>query len=122
MDITLAVTVLLAGIVVVFIILLLLVFIVKGYGSIVYSIQNKPKKQKNDEVPAEQPTQTALSKTKEPEAFAAGVPGEVIAAISAAVYTVYDKETVKIKSIKPSRQDRPVWGTAGVMDNTRPFI
>lgn len=50
-----------------------------------------------------------------------GITDEVIVVIAAAVNAMYGEGTVKVKSIKKVPQSRPVWSTAGIMDNTRPF-
>lgn len=48
------------------------------------------------------------------------IPEEVIAAISAAVYTLYGN--VSIKSIHHAeRPAHSAWAMAGLLDNTRPF-
>ncbi|HHY52967.1 MAG TPA: OadG family protein [Clostridiales bacterium] len=58
-------------------------------------------------------------------AVAAGIPGETVAAISAAV-ACYMQESAPgvsyaIQSISRPRESRPVWGFAGMLQNTRPF-
>ena len=50
-----------------------------------------------------------------------GVPGEVVAAISAAVAEVMGTGNFKIHSIRKKTESRSAWGLAGVLDSTRPF-
>ncbi|MEG2429891.1 MAG: hypothetical protein RSA99_05855, partial [Oscillospiraceae bacterium] len=55
----------------------------------------------------------------------AGISNEIVAAISAAVSVVLEKDGVKtpfvLKSIKRAKNSRPLWNEASVRDNTRPF-
>ena len=113
----------LTGFVIVFAVLILLVFIILGYGKLIYNAENRSKKKKEisqqavvDEPKAVQPTVNTEPVTND------GIPEEVIAVISAAVATMYgSKEKVKIKSIKKSSGGRSAWANAGILDNTRPF-
>ena len=52
-----------------------------------------------------------------------GIPGEVIAAIAAAVYCAEGVSLSAVRSIRrvKSGSSRSAWGMAGVLDNTRPF-
>ncbi|WP_294497377.1 sodium pump decarboxylase subunit gamma [uncultured Gemmiger sp.] len=58
-------------------------------------------------------------------AVEAGIPGEVVAAIAAAVYCL-EGGSVTVKSIRrkqqPAGSRRGAWGQAGVVQNTRPFV
>ena len=92
-----ALNLLLAGIVIVFFVLVLLIFIIKIYSAIVQAAQNGSQKRKD------------------------AIPGEVIAAIAAAVDAMYDKP-VKIKSVRRSRANSgSSWRNAGLFENTKPF-
>ena len=51
----------------------------------------------------------------------AGIPGEVVAAISAAVASMMGGKPFAVRSIKRKKQTRPAWGAAGIVENTRPF-
>jgi hypothetical protein len=56
-------------------------------------------------------------------AASAGIPGEVIAAISAAV-AVMCGAGARIVGVKPARSEnrgRTAWAMAGALENTRPF-
>lgn len=54
-----------------------------------------------------------------------GIPGDIVAAISAAVYYT-EGENVTVRGIRrlpqPGASRRGVWGDAGVLQNTRPFM
>lgn len=52
-----------------------------------------------------------------------GIPGEIIAVIAAAVASMYEGtgKTAAIKSVRRSEIGLPIWGKAGLMENTRPF-
>ena len=114
--------VILTGFVIVFAVLILLIFIIYGYGKIVYKAQNRNKENKKEqEVAVVESVAAQPVATPEPVAND-GIPEEVIAVISAAVATMYgSNEKVKIKSIKKSSGRRSAWANAGILDNTRPF-
>ena len=58
---------------------------------------------------------------KEVPAVSTGIPGEVIAAISAAVYCMFG-EGAKVMSVRrQQRTGRSAWSMAGLLENTRPF-
>lgn len=58
-------------------------------------------------------------------AVEAGIPGEIVAAIAAAVYCM-EGTAVTVKSVRrlqqPAANRRGAWGQAGVVQNTRPFV
>lgn len=121
-NIMLAVTLLITGFVVVFLVLFLLIGVIKLYGTIVYNALNKRKEKKmQKEKPQSQEAVQAPVPVREKAAAPDEIPGEIVAAISAAVDAMYGKNAVAVKSIKRSSQSRPVWSTAGLMENTRPF-
>ncbi|MBQ5399571.1 MAG: OadG family protein [Ruminococcus sp.] len=126
-KLTISASMLLTGFVIVFSVLVFLIFIIWLMGKIVTGAQNSitdRKKQKvkeslkKPEVKAEvEKPRTALKPVKSDT----GVSDEVIAVISAAVYSMYgSKEKVRIKSINKS-SSRSAWANAGVLKNTRPF-
>lgn len=51
----------------------------------------------------------------------AGVPAEVVAAISAALAAALEGSSFRIRSIKPVGARRGRWGAADIVDATRPF-
>ena len=121
-------TILITGFVVVFSVLLLRSGLIKLYGTIVSkaleSAENKKKQQlaavKTENTSSVKPeiTETAGDVSQLNEN---GLNDELIAVIAAAVAAVYGEGTVRVKSIKRVPQSRPVWSTAGILDNTRPF-
>lgn len=123
-PVTLSLTILLTGLVVVFLVLIVLTDIIKLYGTIVYNATNKAKKPM-PEKKAEEPAAAAPVQASVPaavEAVEEGIPGEIVAAIAAAVYCTEGAPVSAIKSIRRSRSaSRSAWGMAGVMENTRPF-
>lgn len=132
MDVVLAMTVLITGLVVVFCVLILLTFIIKGYSTLIYNAQNKKKGNKGSgskkmeqkkEAPKPQVTKAVTQSPSAPVKAETGIPGEIIAAISAAIAVMNDGTgtSYTIKSVKRAAGSRPVWGTAGLMENTRPF-
>ena len=63
----------------------------------------------------------AVEVREETPAVSGGIPGEVIAAISAAVYCMFG-EGAKVKSVRrQQRSGRSAWSMAGLLENTRPF-
>ncbi len=118
--------VILTGFVVVFAVLLLLIIIIKIYSAIVNKAQSTGfKVKKKVETPGKpEKTVTKAEHVKEQpvQTQTDGIPGEVIAVISAAVATMYGgKDKVRIKSVKKSGSKRSAWANAGVIENTRPF-
>lgn len=122
-NFTLSITILLTGFAVVFSVLLILIGIIKLYGTVIFNIQNKNRGQKanrNADLPkAERETEP------EPAAIIEAVPetddDELIAVISAAVYTMYSSSSVRIKSIRKAKNRGSAWRSAGLSDNVRPF-
>lgn len=116
-------TVLITGFVVVFAVLLLLIGLVKLYGIIVTSVLasvEKSKEKKLEEIKKET-VEVKAETTELTDSVQTVDDGELIAVIAAAVDAMYGKGSVKVKSIKKVPQSRPVWSTAGIMDNTKPF-
>ena len=122
-NFTLSITILLTGFVVVFSVLLILIGIIKLYGTVIYNIQNKKRVKKasrNADLPK-------VEREKEPESAAVieAVPetdgNELIAVISAAVYSMYSSSSVRIKSIRKASDRTGAWRSAGLSDNVKPF-
>ncbi len=118
-KVSLSMTTLLTGFVVVFSVLLLLIVMIILLGKIVTAAQKKPKKK------SETPTVTAPTVTQNTPVTSAsdGIPEEIIAVIAAAVDSTFGAGKARITGIKKSRAagGRSAWGQAGVMNNTRPF-
>lgn len=107
-------TVVFTGLVVVFILLIFLVYLVKGYGSVVSRLQGKTKE---DEIaPVSRPAEKPAPFVEE------GIPGEVVAAIAAAVSCLYGEAPRSVVSVRRARAaGRSAWEMAGLLENTRPF-
>lgn len=121
-DMGQALNILVTGLVVVFAVLIILIAIIKLYGTIVYNAQNKKKGGGKKADLAKTPVPKPVAPVKAPPAVEEGIPGEVIAVIAAAVASMGDGTvTYSLKRVKRSTGIRPVWSTAGLMDNTRPF-
>lgn len=118
-KLTISLTILLTGFVVVFAVLLLLIGIIKLYGTVVYRIQTGRK-----EKPVVIPSPSSSSEpTPEPVAVveSSADPDALIAVISAAVYAVYPSDQVRIKSIRKAPVSSNEWHRAGLNDSIRPF-
>ena len=123
-------TVVLTSITLVFAMLVALCLIITLEGKLFDLKNNKPAKPK-PQSPAAPAAKAAPAPTAKPAAPAAkadkgGIPGEVIAAISAAVATVMGSGAVihGIRRVsKPAAGSRRgSWGDAGVREHTTPFM
>ncbi|MBE5038443.1 OadG family protein [Subdoligranulum sp. DSM 109015] len=121
------------SLVLVFGLLILLCLIITLEGKIFDSINAKKRAQAKDALhvgdkpaPAvvSAPAQAAPAPAPAP-AVEGGISGEIVAAISAAVYYT-EGANVTVRGIRrlpqPGASRRGVWGDAGVLQNTRPFI
>ena len=144
-NVELGLNILLTGIVIVFSVLVLLICVIKLYSLIVVSIQNSVEKRSSSkadkalqkkekaEIPEVSKKQAPSSvikpspaEKKQPSKPAddGTIPGEIVAAIAAAVEVVFGEQPVAIKSIKKSSQTskrHSVWKSAGMAENTRSF-
>ena len=125
--------VLIAGLVIVFAVLFLLIGIIQGYGSIILAVmksreakrQEKKEKAtaaahaaaKSEAAPA--PVPAAPAAVSEPAQD--GIPGDVIAAIAAAVDFMYGAGTHVVTGVKRVTPNRSAWASAGMIESTRPF-
>ncbi len=123
---TISASMLLTGFTIVFAVLVFLILIIWLYGKIITSAQNKPLKKKKIEtkvIDDSKPVTKTVFKASDEAALKAenGLSDEIVAVISAAVYSMYgSKDKVRIKSIKRSKS-RSAWSNAGILNNTRPF-
>ena len=121
-KITLSLTILLTGFAVVFAVLLVLIGIIKAYGTAVYKIQNRHQMKKitrNADLPkAEREPEV---ETPVAEEIAEEDNDELIAVISAAVYSMYSPKNIRIKAIRKAPSRTNAWRNAGISDNVRPF-
>lgn len=127
MDWNLMGAVILSGIVIVFLILVTLIAVVSVTGRLV----NKSAFEKKPPAAPAPPTQSApasapAAPTKgisPAPVVQSGIAQETVAVISASVAAVMDEQApgvpYAVQSIQ--RQGRPVWGFAGMQQNTRPF-
>ena len=119
MDLGFDVVVTITGIVLVFLILILLMAIITLEGKIFDSMNAKKKAAKEAaKAPAAQPAapvqQAAAAPAPQVEE---GIPGDVIAAIMAAIHAMGNGKYV----LKAVRRGKNGWGKAGVNDTTAPF-
>lgn len=122
-DWNLAGSVILSGMVLVFIVLTLLIIIVEFASRLSGSNKNT---QSASVLAAPKAAASAKSSAASVASVpTSGVPGEHIAAISAAVAAMMEEESpgvsYTITNIQRTRGNRPVWGFAGMQQNTRPF-
>lgn len=118
-EVLLSLTVLLTGLVVVFMVLIFLTLIIKIYGGAIHSAT---KKRKESAKPAATAPAPVPAPKPAPIAVEEGISGEVVAAISAAVYMTYGVSASSIRSVKRAAANpRSLWGEAGRLENTRPF-
>ena len=127
-SVTFTATVIVAGIGIVLCTLLVLIGVFYAFGAVVSKSQANAKKKEAKKIQSEM--EAALSKASEvvpaptnAPVIEEGISGEVVAAISAAVYAMEGGSAV-IRSV--SRKASPVstrnpWAQAAVVDNTRPF-
>ena len=114
------------GILLVFAVLVLLYLIISFEGVIFTGIDKKKNAAKNPPLPSV-PAQKAPPVAKAEAAAPApkvqsGIPGEVVAAIAAALACMGGGEKkFAIRSIKRAKKGRNAWSSAGVMSNTEPF-
>lgn len=123
-KVQLSLAVLLTGLVIVFVMLIFLTCLIKRYGSILSKFMEK-NNISNETKAVSVPVPVLASRANNPKAAPvteAGIPEEVIAAISAAVYMMYGNSGAAVTGIRRSVQStRSAWSMAGLLDNTRPF-
>lgn len=129
-NISLSITLLITGFVVVFLVLILLIVIIKLYSMAVYNAQNRSAQKKAEKERQARLAEQESLKKEQGASFAQSpsgkaseeeIPLETVAVITAAVDAMYGTGRAKVKSIKRLPRTRPVWSTAGLMDNTKPF-
>lgn len=116
--------VVITGILLVFAVLILLYLIISFEGVIFTAIDNRKdaaRKAKADSAPAPAPKAPPVAKAQPAPKVQAGIPGEVIAAIAAAVACMEGGKKFAIRSVKRAKKGRNAWSSAGVMSNTEPF-
>ena len=110
-------SVVITGIVVVFIGLVLLILLVSIYGKI-FDVINGRAARKAEEAKKAAEAAKAVAPVVED-----GIEEETVAVIMAAISAMSSAEGKKLvlKSVKTAKPQRPAWSTAGIIDNTRPF-
>ena len=122
MDLGYDVIVTITGIVLVFLILVLLMAIITLEGKIFDAMNGKKAAAKaaasaaKPAAPVKQAAAPAPAKAAAPQ-VEAGIPGDVVAAIMAAIYSMGNGKYV----LKAVRRGKNGWGRAGVNDTTAPF-
>lgn len=108
----LQITILVSGLSVIFIALVILTAAIRSYVRVVNNIIDptaKAGKKKNGKMGDSAPV------------IEYGIPGEVVAAISAAVAMMLSGEQVTVRRISRVHEGRSAWSMAGLAENTRPF-
>lgn len=119
-------SVVITGIVVVFIGLVLLILLVSIYGKI-FDVINSRAARKAEEAKKAAEAAKAVAKPEPIKSVAPvvedGIEEETVAVIMAAISAMSSAEGKKLvlKSVKTAKPQRPAWSTAGIIDNTRPF-
>ena len=116
-----SVTVILTGLIVVFSVLILLTFLIWLFGKIVTAFTSGSKKKSK---PAKVTEPAAAPQAAKTAPANGGISNEILAVIAAAVAGLSDEEGGKryvVRGVKRSSSGRPVWSTAGLLENTRPF-
>lgn len=122
-QVQLSITVLLICLVVVFIMLAFLNNRIKKYGEVVENILPKNGEQGTGLAVSAPVKATNTGSPRAANLAESGIPEEVVAVISAAVYMMYGTSGASIASIRRAAQPsiRSAWAMAGLLENTRPF-
>lgn len=119
-------SVVITGLVVVFIGLVLLILLVSIYGKL-FDVINDRAARKAEEAKKAAEAAKAVAKPEPIKTSAPvvedGIEEETVAVIMAAISAMSSAEGKKLvlKSVKTAKPQRPAWSTAGIIDNTRPF-
>lgn len=118
-------SVVITGIVVVFIALILLILFVSAYGKIFDAINSKAARKAEEKAKAEQAAkvQDAPKAAAPAPVVESGIEEETVAVIMAAISAMSSEsgKRLVLKSVKTAKPQRPAWSTAGIAENTRPF-
>lgn len=126
MDYILAGTVILSGVLIVFMVLVILTLIVWLFGKLMSNTTGKSSGSVKAEVPqVKAAAPQAPAKAAPVQAAQDEIPEEVIAVISAAIAsTLGGSENFVIKSVRRAKETsaaRSAWSMAGMQHNTAPF-
>lgn len=113
-------TVVIAGVVIVMVVLAVLVVVFKVFGLVVSKSERTAKHMHDEAKPA--PVAVASAPAPAAPVVSGGIPGEVIAAITAAVIAAEGPGAV-VRSVRRAQPTggRKAWAMAGIADNTRAF-
>lgn len=122
MDWGFIIAVVITGLIVVFAALIVLIICIYVINAIIGLFTKKGEKKSGDDT-----EKTTAPKAVEKQAVTqaavieSGISGGVVAAIAAAIAMLTGGKKAIIRSIKRSGNDRSVWATAGIVENTKPF-
>ena len=114
----------LTGVLVVFSTLLVLTFIFWLFGKVFGRSKTgeKRKEEKSAKAPTAVQAAPKAPAVQEAPAVQAGISGEVVAAIAAAVACMAPEgKRYTVRSVSRAAGERPVWSAAGLAESTRPF-
>ena len=124
-------SVVITGIVVVFIGLILLILFVSIYGKVFDTVNKKKAAKAKAEAEAklreaskgEPKPMAPVIRTEAPPEIEDGIEEEIVAVIAAAIAVMgaASGKKLALKSIKTARGSRSAWASAGIAENTRPF-
>lgn len=125
LDVGTIFSVVITGLVVVFIGLILLILFVSIYGKIFETVQNRKAEKSKKKLENANPVPMVKSEqqpARQP-VVEEGVNDEVVAVIAAAVAAMSAGTGKKmvLRSVSSAKPSRPLWAQAGIADNTRPF-
>lgn len=124
MSVSYVAAVVVTGLVVVFLALLLLIGFFTLLGLVFGEKKKKPKKVEETSAPAVAETKVEMTVAQEAPVIEDGIEEEVVAVITAAIAAMSAQTGKKLKLVgikTTSRNVRPAWAQAGLVDNTRPF-
>ena len=113
-------SVVITGIVVVFIGLVLLILLVSIYGKI-FDVINSRAARKAEEAKKAAEAAKAAAKPEPIKAAAPVVEDGIEEETVAVIMSSAEGKKLVLKSVKTAKPQRPAWSTAGIIDNTRPF-
>lgn len=120
-DMGFAALVTIAGISIVFLVLIALVLIFTVFGKVMNTGGKKKAPAEKKAAPAKAAPAKAAPAPAAP-VNAGGVPGEIVAAISAALAALGEGGTVRsIRPVMKKSAGRSAWSFAGISSNTKPF-
>lgn len=124
MSVSYVAAVVITGLVVVFLALLLLIFFFILLGKIFGEKKKKPQTKVEEAKPVVTETKVEMTVAQEAPVIEDGIEEEVVAVITAAIAAMSAQTGKKMKLVgirTTSRNVRPAWAQAGLVDNTRPF-